>query len=113
LVARNGAKVQVTQHEGAASDSWLAHEVERDFRNYFGMPGESYVARTISTNIVLAAGVGGWAYRWLSGNKIVHIEYTDLQMSKPEPLAVIEAYLQKHPSTLAPITSSELRTVEN
>jgi hypothetical protein len=113
IATRNGAKVQVTQHEGVDSDRWLAHEAERDFRNYYGLPGDIYVVRTINNHLVLAAGVGGWVYRWLSGNKVVHIEYTDLQMTKPEPLAIIEAYLEKHPSTLAPLTSAELRTDEN
>jgi len=110
IAIRSGASVQVTQHEGVDSDSWLAHEIEIEFRNYYGLPGNSYVVRTINNQIVLAAGIGGWLYRWLSGNKVVNIEYTDLQMTKPEPLAIVEAYLEKYPSTLAPLTSSELRT---
>ncbi len=105
--------VQVTKHAGSDSDKWLLHEVERDFRNYYGLPGDSYVMRVINSYIIMAAGSGGWTYRWLSGNKIIQIEYTDLQMEKPEPLEVVSAYLAKHPSTLTPITSADLRTDTN
>jgi hypothetical protein len=105
--------VQVTKHAGGDSDKWLLHELERDFRNYYGLPGDSYVIRLMNGNIILASGAGGWIYRWLSNDKIVNIEYTDLQMTKPEPLEVISAYLAKHPSTLPSMTSADLRTDEN
>ena len=105
--------VEVTQHVGGNSDRWLAHEAERDFRNYYGLPGDSYVMRNIEGNTVMAIGAGGWDYRWLSGNKLIHIEYTDLMMTEPEPLEVVKAYLAKHPSTLPSMTSADLRTEEN
>jgi len=108
-----GVSAQVTQHSGSDSDKWLMHEVERDFRNYYGLPGDSYVMRVIDGNPIIAAGSGGWDYRWLSGNKVIYIEYTDLQMTKPEPIEVVQAYLAKHPSTLSTMTSADLRTVAN
>ncbi len=108
-----GVKVEVTQHAGSDSDKWLLHEVERDFRNYYGLPGDSFVIRVIDGKTIMAAGSGGWAYRWLTSNKVIHIEYTDLQMTKPEPLEIVSAYLAKHPSTLTPITSADLRTDGN
>jgi hypothetical protein len=102
--------VQVTQHVGVDSDKWLRHELGWDFRNYYGLPGDTYVTRVINGNTIMAVGSGGWDYRWLSGNIVVHIEYTDLQMTKPEPLEVVEAYLAKFPSILSPETSADLRT---
>jgi hypothetical protein len=56
-------------------------------------------------------GSGGWDYRWLNGNKVIKIEYTDLEMTKPEPIDVVKAYLAKHPSTLPAITLTDLRSV--
>lgn len=105
--------VQVTRHAGVDSDQWLLHEVERDFRDYWGLPGDSYVMREINGHIIMAAGTGGWVYRWISNNTIVHIEYTDLQMEKPEPIDIVDAYLTKYPSTLVARTSAELRTDES
>jgi hypothetical protein len=108
-----GIEVHVTKHAGADSDKWLSHELERDFRNYYGLPGDSYVMRIINGNTIMAAGSGGWDYRWISGYKVIHIEYTDLQMTKPEPLEVVQAYLAKFPSTLPSISSADLRTATN
>ena len=105
--------VQVTQHPGSDSDKWLLHEVDAEFRNYYGMPDDSFMVKTIDGNTILAFAAGGWDYRWLSGNKVILIEYTDLQMEKPEPLEVVKAYLAKHPSTLPAITSADLRTSDN
>jgi hypothetical protein len=105
--------VQVTQHAGGDSDRWLAHEAERDFRNDYGLPGDNYIMRLISEQTIMAVGSGGWVYRWLSGTKVIQIEYTDLMMTKPEPLEVVNAYLAKHPSTLPSMTSADLRTDEN
>jgi hypothetical protein len=113
LSIRSGAKVQVTRHAGVDSDQWLLHEVEMDFRDYWGLPGDSYVMREINGHIIMAAGTGGWVYRWISNNTIVHIEYTDLQMEKPEPIDIVDAYLTKYPSTLVARTSAELRTDES
>jgi hypothetical protein len=113
LQTRVGPEVQVTQHSGSDSDKWLLHEVERDFRTYYGLPGDSFVMRVIDGNTIMAAGSGGWDYRWLSGNKVIRIEYTDLMMEKPQPLEVVRAYLAKQPSTLTTMTSADLRTAEN
>ena len=112
-VSELGLNVQVTRHAGEDSDQWLLHEVERDFRDYWGLPGDSYVMREINGHIIMAAGTGGWVYRWISNNTIVHIEYTDLQMEKPEPIDIVDAYLTKYPSTLVARTSAELRTDES
>ena len=105
--------VQVVHHAGSDSDKWLLHEIDRDFRNYYGLPGDSYVIRVIDGKTIMAAGSGGWTYRWVSVNKVIHIEYTDLQMEKPEPLEVVKAYLTKHPSSLPLMTSTDLRTHDN
>ena len=113
LATKTGATVQVTEHSGGDSDRWLLHEAERDFRNYFGFPGKSYVIREIDGHRIMAAGIGGWAYRWLSGNHLIHIEYTDLQMTKSEPLQIVEAYLAKYPPTLPPMTTEGLRSSED
>jgi hypothetical protein len=48
----------------------------------------------------------------MSGNKVIRIEYTDLEMRKPEPLEVVKAYMEKHPSTLPPITATIQRSAE-
>lgn len=108
-----GAEVQITQHSGSDADEWLLHEISRDFRNYYGLPGDNFVMREINGATIMAVGSGGWDYRWLSGNKVIHIAYTDLQMEKPEPLEIVKAYLAKHPSTLPAMTSADLRTSAN
>jgi len=105
--------VQVTQHAGVDSDRWLLHEVDKGFRTSLGIPGDSYGPRQIDGQTVLEFGGGGREYRWLSGNKVVRIQYTDLQMEKPEPIEVVRAYLVKHPSTLSAITLRQLRSTEN
>ena len=108
-----GVEVQVTQHAGSDSDKWLLHEVDAEFRNYYGIPDLSYVVKTIDGNTIFAFGSGGWDYRWLSGNKVIMIEYHDAQMKKPQPLEVVQAYLAKHPSTLPTITLQELRSADS
>lgn len=113
LQTRLGPEVQVTQHAGSDSDKWLMHEMDAEFRNYHGNPDLSFVVKTIDGNIIYAFGSGGWDYRWLSGTKLIVIEYTDLEMSKPQPLEIVKAYLTKHPSTLSPIKLAELRSREN
>jgi hypothetical protein len=110
LQTKVGPEIQITQHSGSDSDKWLLHEVEKSFRTSYGIPGDPYAVRVIDGNTVLVYGSAGWTYRWLSGNKIIQIQYRDSQMSKPEPLEVVKAYLVKHPSTLAPLTSADLRT---
>ena len=108
-----GVGVEVTQHAGADSDRWLLHELERDFRTYYGLPDDSFVARQIENDTVIGLSVAGWTYRWASGNKIIQIQYHDSQMTKPEPLEIVKAYLAKHPSTLSPMTSADLRATDN
>lgn len=105
--------VEVTKHSGGDSDKWLLHEVDREFRTYFGIPDPSYIIKTINGNTIYTFGSAGWDYRWVSGNKVVMIEYHDTQMTKPEPLEIIQAYLSKHPSTLPTITMKELNSSTN
>jgi hypothetical protein len=109
----NGVDVEVTQHAGSDSDKWLLHEVDRDFRNYYGIPGRSYGPRVINGQTMLEDLVGGGHYRWISGTKVISIEYHDAQMTKPEPIEVIQAYLSKHPSTLTGMTLTQLRSTKN
>jgi len=109
----NGVEIHVTQHEGTDSDKWLMHELDSDFRTYYGMPGEEYGPRQIDGQTILEAFAGGGNYRWLSGNKVIIIEYHDSQLTKPEPLEIVRAYLMKHPSTIAPITLAQLRNSHN
>jgi len=104
--------VQVTQHTGGDSDKWLLHEVDKSFRAY-GDPGEEYEMRVVDGNTIMTFGSAGWTYRWLSGARIIHIEYHDSQMEKPEPIEVVKAYLAKHPSTLPAMTSGDLRKSAN
>ncbi len=107
------ATVQVTQHSGGDSDKWLLHEIDAEFRNYYGIPGSSYAVVKIDGNTVLEFGSAGWDYRWVSGNKVIKMVYHDAQMTKPEPLEVVKAYLAKHPSTISAITLAQLRSTEN
>jgi len=104
--------VEVTQHAGSDSDKWLLHELDMDFRNYYGLPGRSYGPRQIEGQTILEDAAGGRNYRWMSGNKLIVIEYHDAQMTKPEPLEVVKAYLAKHRSTLTPMKLAELRSPE-
>ncbi|MDI7260301.1 MAG: hypothetical protein QME90_10310 [Thermodesulfobacteriota bacterium] len=108
-----GPEVQVTQHAGTDSDRWLLHELDTEFRHDFGKPSDSFFVKTIDGNTIFALGIGGWDYRWLSGNKVIVIEYIDLEMKKPEPMEVVKAYLAKHPSTLPMMTLAELRRPES
>jgi hypothetical protein len=108
-----GMSVEVTQHAGGDSDRWLLHELDADFRNYYGNPGDGYTMQIINGNTIIVKQTGGGKYRWLSGNKVIQISYTDLQLAKPEPIEVVKAYLTKHPSSMAMITSADLRTSDN
>jgi hypothetical protein len=108
-----GVDVQVTQHTGGDSDRWLLHELDAEFRTYYGIPGDEYAVVPINGNTILECGSAGWDYRWISGNKVIKISYNDAQMTKPEPLEVVKAYLAKHPSTIAPFTLQELRNSAN
>ncbi len=105
-------KVEVTQHSGSDSDKWLVHELDAEFRNYYGIPDMSYTIKLIDGNTLFAFGSGGWDYRWLSGYKVIMIEYNDLDMVKPQPLEVVKAYLAKHPSTLPALKLVDVRSPE-
>jgi len=102
--------VHVTKHTGSDSDKWLLHEMDIDFRNYFGIPAGSYAVVPVDGNTIMEFGSAGWDYRWISGNKVIQIEYHDPQMAKPEPLEVVKAYLAKHPSTIPAMTLAQLRS---
>jgi len=96
-----GVEIQVSQHAGSDSDKWLLHEVERGFRR--GDYEEDMTSarfRNIDGNYIFYSGLGGGTYRWLNNNKVINIEYTDLYKQKSEPLEVINAYLEKFPSTI-------------
>jgi hypothetical protein len=112
LATRVGPSVQITQHAASDSDKWLQHELDAEFRNYYGIPDNSYAVVPINGNTIYEFGSGGWDYRWLSGNKVIMIEYIDLDMTKPEPIEVVRAYLVKHPSTLPPMKLADLRSPE-
>lgn len=105
--AKIGVNVEVTKHTNSDSDKWLQHELDIEFRNYYGTP--EYYLKNIDGNTIYVYGAGGRDYRWLSGNKVIMIEYHDSQLTKPEPLEIIQAYLAKHPSTL-PVTSIGSKT---
>ncbi len=108
-------KVEVTQHTGADSDKWLLHELDMEFRNYYGIPDLTYTVRSTNGNTILVDATGGRDYRWLSGNKVIKIEYTALKnlSTKPEPLEIVNAYLAKHPSTITPFTLQQLRSTSS
>jgi hypothetical protein len=103
-----GMSVQITQHSGSDSDKWLMHEVDSDFRSYYGIPTESYSPLKIDAQTILDDSVAGETYRWISGNKVIEIKYRDLEMTKPEPLEVVKAYLAKHPSTIPAVLFQDL-----
>ena len=104
-----GVDVQVTQHTGGDSDRWLLHELDAEFRTYYGIPDLTYTIKIVDGNRILVDATGGRDYRWISGNKVIQIEYNDLQMTKAQPLEVVQAYLAKYPSTLPSMTLLELR----
>jgi hypothetical protein len=92
---------------------WLLHEVDAEFRNYYGIPGLSYTIKNIDGYMIFVYSSGGRDYRWLSGTNVVVVDYTDLMMEKSEPLEIVRAYLAKHPSTLPAMTLAQLRSPEN
>lgn len=104
--------VTVTQHTGSDSDQWLLHEVDGDFRNSYGIPERSYGPRQINGQMIIE-NQAGCCYRWLSGKKVVQIEYRDPQRKKAEPLEIVKAYLIKNPSTLPGEVMSQPGSAEN
>ncbi len=99
-----GITVKVTQHAGSDSDKWLLHEVEDSYRDNdketLGLLTEGAILRRVDSNRVLWIGLGGGSFMWLNNSVVIRISYTDLQGSKAEPLEVVQAYLQKFPSTI-------------
>lgn len=93
--------VQVTQHSSGDSDKWLLHEMEIAFQKNRTL-GASYAApnplREINGNKIFFM----WGhYKWISNNVVLAIDFTDLSGTKPEPLDIVQAYLQKFPSTIS------------
>lgn len=101
--AKIGVNVEVTKHSGSDSDKWLAHEVERGFRDTDKLESgsdEDSKIREVNGYKVFFYGGGVVGYRWLSNNIVVNIQYNNLGGSKPEPLEVVKAYLTKLPSSI-------------
>ncbi len=97
------ATVQISQHAGVDSDKWLQHEMEESFRdsdNLEASPDEDTMLRSINNNRIFFYGGGVVGYRWISNNIVVNIQYTNLSGPKIEPLVVVQAYLQKFPSSI-------------
>jgi len=95
-----GADVQVTKHYGSDSDKWLLHEVEKGFQKS-GQVGSTYVSSNPLRDINGKKIYYTWGYyRWISNYVVVSIQFTDMTGTKPEPLEVVQAYLQKFPSTI-------------
>ncbi|HEY6010112.1 MAG TPA: hypothetical protein VIX18_01475 [Nitrospirota bacterium] len=104
-------KAEVTSHtDPSAAVKRLMHEVDKEFRDYYGKPEPGYVIKTIDGNVVYAFGSAGWNYRWVSGDRVISLEFHDTKMTKPEPMEVLKAYLAKHRSALAATTTEELRS---
>jgi len=92
-------EVQVTQHSGSDSDRWLLHEVERGFRSDDLEAEYEGVIKELDGNKIFT-WLYGTSYRWVSNNIVVYIRYSDPELSKPEPLEVVRAYLRKFPSSI-------------
>jgi hypothetical protein len=100
-----GVNVEVTQHAGSDSDKWLLHEVEDSYRSddltRLGLLTQGTIIKTIDNNRYYSIRLGGGSYMWINKNVVVKITYRNLEGGKPEPVEVIQAYLQKHPSTIS------------
>lgn len=100
---RLAVEVQVTQHTGAEADKWLSHEIEDSFRDgdnedgRLGLLSDGSRIRNIASNNILFYGWGVIAYRWLSNNVVINIEYKNFGEPKPEPLEIVRIYLEKFP----------------
>jgi hypothetical protein len=112
---RTTVNAEVTLHaDPPAAIKWLLHEVDKDFRTYYGTPDPGYIIRNIDGNTLYTFESKGRNYRWISGNKVIMLEYHDTGMTKSEPIEVVRAYLAKHPSTLSTMPSApELRSATN
>jgi hypothetical protein len=107
-------KAEVTLHGGSSdANRWLVHEVDKEFRTYYGTPGQEYVVKKIDGNALYTFGSKGWNYRWVSENKVIMLEYHDTGMTKPEPIKIVKAYVAKYPSSIAPMTTQEMNSASN
>jgi hypothetical protein len=100
--------VQVTKHaDPIDSLKWLLHEVEDSYRSgsveRLGLLSDGAIIRKRGTDRFFWIGLGGGSFMWLSNNVVVKVSYRSIQGGKPEPLEVVQAYLQKFPSTI-PLT---------
>jgi len=103
-----GVKIEVTQHAGSDSDKWLLHEVERGFRSDDLESKFEGTIKEINGNKIIT-WLYGTSYRWVSNNVVVYISYSDPQLTKPEPIEIVQAYLQKFPSTIT-LTDAEAKS---
>lgn len=91
--------VQVTITLGSDSDKWLLHEVESKYRSTSKMGPliSGSEVRDFNGNKVL-----NWiSYSWVSNNFVVNINWTPKpDVNNAEPIEIIQAYLQKFPSTI-------------
>jgi hypothetical protein len=99
--AKIGVNVEVTKHAGTDSDKWLQHEVEMALQKGRTL-GAAYAApnplKEINGNKIYFI----WGhYKWISNNVVISVDFTDLTGTKPEPLEIVQAYLQKFPSTIS------------
>jgi len=93
--------VEIQVHQNT---QWLEHKLQREFRETLedeklGQRGSSSIIKKFGNSRVLNAAWGGGVYVWLHNNLVVQIQYRDPKYVEPEPLEVIEAYLQKWPPT--------------
>ncbi len=82
---------------------WLLHNIEYDYRAHgperLGLLIQGVQLRLIDGNRIISSK--GSRYRWISKDVVIEISSTDLNDDKTEPLEVIQAYLEKFPSTIA------------
>jgi hypothetical protein len=101
-----GVRVQVTQHAGGDSDKWMLHELEDSYRSNdqsrLGLLSRGAVIKRLVSggDRIFSIRMGGGTYAWISNNVVIVITYRDFQGNQPEPREVIQAYLQKFPSTI-------------
>jgi hypothetical protein len=99
-IAKIGVNVEVTKHSGSDSDKWLLHELEEGFQKRDSL-GSAYAGKNPIRDFIGNRIFYMWReYRWISNNIVVIIEASDPQGLKPEPTEVVQAYLQKFPSTI-------------
>lgn len=94
-------KVEIQIHQNT---QWLEHNLQREFRDTvddetLGLRFPSAIVKKLVNSRLFNTRSGGGRYAWLHNNLWIEINYTDLQLVEPEPLEVVEAYLQKWPPT--------------